>query len=508
MKAYILSFLSIATLPIAGFAASQEGTPVYYQNQARNGASDANSNYYQSRGYTSYVGQSNQKQVVNSRNYSYQVPRAEMPTSTGTMTVNGVALSSDDRPEWELTAAYGRRFADFEFKTGVNSILEWDDMIFNEISLKAQHNFSVRDYDLFAFGEYTTGTMAGGGKSMDYDLEPYDYAEPTVGTFTVSVGDQSGSTKDFRIGFGVKNVWNLGGWKLSPSIGYEIFHHDLQMSNHIYPNPATYLPLLTDAGEYVYGDESGYFYTVPISEVGSDGIDTIDGAEVYQVCMSPQDIKLADSSSISDGVSTSITTGDYVYSGTDADLVPWGVYADECVIIGGDGMNMVEGTTHIYNTTWSGFYIGLEMEKQMTLVDNLRMYVQFSMPNYSSEGTWPNRDDWQQNPSFIDEGNNGAYSYKAEMEYTNKLSDRLQLSLKVDTSYFYVGNIGGELYVASYSYYLMDETGTQYYDGDDVEPGIQPVLATQPAYTEQITDSLDHAVWQSFGLHLGLKYSF
>lgn len=193
-------------------------------------------------------------------------------------------------------------------------------------------------------------------------------------------------------------------------------------------------------------------------------------------------------------------TGDYDPAmGT----IPWGVEPGDCVIIGGDGMVRIDGTTHIYNTTWSGFYVGLEVEKQMTLNDKLRFYVQFGLPKYSSEGIWPNRTDWQQNPSFLDEGSKGAYSYIAEMEYNYRLSDRLQLSLKVDTNCFHVGNIPGKLYVAEYSHYLVDENGQYILDDNNL-----PILETVPAHTEDVSNSLKYATWQSFGLHIGVKYAF
>ena len=182
---------------------------------------------------------------------------------------------------------------------------------------------------------------------------------------------------------------------------------------------------------------------------------------------------------------------------------PWGVSANECVIIGGDGPIRVNGATHIYNTTWSGFYFGLEIEKQMTLSDKLRFYFQFGLPKYSSEGIWPNRDDWQQSPSFLDEGSNGAYTYSAEVEYDLRLSNRLQLAIKADTNYFHVGKIGGELYVASYSAFWIDEDGQYVLDDNGL-----PIIETVPAHTEKITESLKEAVWQSFGLHIGFKYSF
>lgn len=119
------------------------------------------------------------------------------------------------------------------------------------------------------------------------------------------------------------------------------------------------------------------------------------------------------------------------------------------------------------------------------------------MPKYSSEGTWPNRDDWQQNPSFLDEGDNDAFAYEAEIEYVYNLSDRLKLSLKADTNYFHIGKIPGELYVAESYVFVEDLENLGNYYVDKI-----------PAHTEYVKDSLKEATWQSFGLHLGLKYSF
>jgi hypothetical protein len=337
--------------------------------------------------------------------------------------------------------------------------------------------------------------MSSGGLSMDYDLEPYDYSVPTEGIFTISMGDQSGTTQKLKLGVSAHHIWNLSGWKISPHIGYEVFKHDLKMANHLYPNPGVYLPLMTNSGAYVFGDAEGNYFAASINT------EIPDDSGLYQVCMGPEDIKVVLASIggvMTDGMlyplGTSLTTVDYSSSMGD---LPWGVSEGDCVVIGGDGIIKVNGTTHIYNTTWSGFYLGLEAEKQMTLADKLRFYVQVSMPKYSSEGTWPNRDDWQQNPSFLDEGDNGAFAYEAELEYTYQLSDRMQLSLKADTNYFHIGKIPGELYVAESVIYYEDEAN----------PG-NWIAETIPAYTEHISESLKEGTWRSFGLYLGLKYSF
>ena len=220
--------------------------------------------------------------------------------------------------------------------------------------------------------------------------------------------------------------------------------------------------------------------------------------------MGPEDIKLVQQAGSVTGyitaLGTELTMDDY---DPNMGLIPWGVDYGECVIIGGDGPIRVGGLTHIYNTTWSGFYFGLEIEKQMTFSDKLRFYFQISLPKYSSEGIWPNRTDWQQNPSFLDEGSNGAYAYSAEMEYNLRLSSRLGLAVKVDMNTFHVGNIPGELYVASYSEFLLDENGQYVLDDNGL-----PILETTPAHTEYVSDSLEHATWRSFGIQLNLKYAF
>jgi hypothetical protein len=254
--------------------------------------------------------------------------------------------------------------------------------------------------------------------------------------------------------------------------------------------------MMTQYGEYIYADSYGNYWSFAQGTAVPD--------DYYQVCMSPEDLALAQADPnthapiISDGY---LITTEYnpVY-----EYLPWGVGPGECVVVGGDGAITVEGTTHIYNTTWSGIFLGLEIEKRMTYVDRLRFYFQVSMPDYSSEGTWPNRTDWQQNPSFLDEGSSGAFHYQAEMEYSYQFSERVQLALKVDTSYFHIGKISGEIYFAGYQDYQRNEDGEILFD----ESTGAPILLTYDPHTEKTSDALKYAEWQSFGLHLGIKYAF
>ena len=492
MKKHFLTVLCLIIAPLYGFA-SNEGVPTFYN---QNGITNANRNAYtkyQKYGYTDYVGNSGTRQIVSSNQYSYKVPRAKaVPydgTYNGAMTTNGIGLPTSNY-RTAVYANYARVFADFEFETGVNSVLEWDDMIFNEINVGLRHVFDLHGFDLLAYGDYTYGKMSKGGLSMDYDLEPYDYAYPEDGIFTISMGGQSGDINKLKLGIGAHHIWDFNGWKITPHIGYEIFKHNLEMDNHIYPNPGVYLPLMTNGGDYVFYDTVDNQYWA----ISPNNVSNYDENIFYQVCMSPEDLKIVYTSVSNGAFATSFTTSDYDPT---LNTVPWGVGPGDCVVIGGDGVIKVDGTTHIYNTTWSGFYLGLEVEKQMTLADKLRFYVQVSMPKYSSEGIWPNRDDWQQSPSFLDEGTNGAFAYEAEMEYAYQISDRLQLSLKANTNYFHIGSIPGELYVAKQTYYEEDPNQTGNW-----------IIVEEPAYTEYVSESLKRATWQSFGLYIGIKYAF
>ena len=79
----------------------------------------------------------------------------------------------------------------------------------------------------------------------------------------------------------------------------------------------------------------------------------------------------------------------------------------------------------------------------------------------------------------------------------------MQLALRADTNYFHVGALSGELYVAQYTTYMVDADGQYVLDTNGY-----PMLQTIAAHTEHVENSLKYANWQSFGLHMGVKYAF
>ncbi|MCL2629736.1 MAG: hypothetical protein FWD33_03580 [Alphaproteobacteria bacterium] len=499
-----ISLILAAVLAPVCASNAREGTPFYYQNFGQGQQFTVRQNPAGPQGQPIIVGNQPGRSVVgqNVTSEVFTVPRAGSGGGIGVpggdhFTPFGVAFPPPN--DWTVYGIAGRRFADFSFKTGVNSILKWDDMVFNDLGIGLRRDFSVGEYDMFLFGEYTRGSYVSGALSYDYDLKPYDERFPQYGLFTISVGEQTGTTNRIKFGLGARHIWDVLGWKISPVVGYEILRHDLRMFNHMYPNPATYIPLLTELGDYVVGDIYGNYFSLGMGLPIPDGL--------YQVCVGPEDVLMVQVGSngapLVDGSGNLIMTSWELIMGD----LPWGVPGGSCIIIGGDGPIMIPGTTHIYNTSWAGIYLGIELEKQMTFNDKLRFYGQVSAPRYSAEGIWPNRHDWQQNPSFIDEGSNGAFSYRFEMEYTYNLNENLQISIKADHEHFRVGNISGRLFVSEYTAYVIDQDGqyvlVQLPDGNWI-----PKIETIPAHEQFIQDSLKWAKWQSFGLNLGLKYLF
>ncbi len=453
------------------FGASKEGVPVYYQNLPVN-------NVY-------YRGNSTPNNVVVARNTSYGQSQYRYNNQTD-FTSSKWNL---EETGWALGADVGRRYADFTFETGVLSKLSWTNMIFNEIGVNLAKTFDLGDYPIQLKADYRHGTMADSGDSYDDDLRT-NPLDPYASLYTISVGKSEGKTDSFRLAVGAKDIWNLGGWKLTPYIGYEIFQHDLKMKDHRYPNQGVNIPALTQNGNYIFTDGDGTFYS------GTEATDTYP----YQVCLSPEDLPI-----FTNFTGTTTTLNQTTWVSTPPDYPPWGVSADQCVVIGGDGEILVDGITHIYNTTWSGFFVALGLEKQFSINDKLSAYAQIGVPYYESDGIWPNRTDWQQDPSFTDKGS-GGFSYKLEAEYTYAFSPSLKLSIKVDTDYYRKGKTEGTLYAAGYWDYTYDSDGIP--ETDCSSGTCYYVMEYKNPESIHDPDALKWAEWQSFGLHIGLKTIF
>ena len=106
--------LVFALCSISANAAPREGTPVYYNNRSVNRS-------------PVYVGSQRQLPSINQRDYTYYVPRQKLPSDLGSATTPAGVATGLTAMDLSLD---GRRFANFEFKTGVFH-LKWDDMIFN-----------------------------------------------------------------------------------------------------------------------------------------------------------------------------------------------------------------------------------------------------------------------------------------------------------------------------------------------------------------------------------------
>ena len=102
-KSFITLFTGIFA-PFVAFAAN-EGVPSYYQTDNAPTANQAAYSSYANQGYTKYVGKSGNKQIVDTRSYSYQVPHQITPqVSRNGMTANGIAVPVADQPATTIYA--------------------------------------------------------------------------------------------------------------------------------------------------------------------------------------------------------------------------------------------------------------------------------------------------------------------------------------------------------------------------------------------------------------------
>ena len=99
MKAGKFAFLCGILAPFVAHA-SNEGVPSYYRTNETQNANKTLYGQYARQGYTNYVGQSGDRQIVNSRSTTYQIPRPQAPEESEMvtmMTANGIAMPVEDR---------------------------------------------------------------------------------------------------------------------------------------------------------------------------------------------------------------------------------------------------------------------------------------------------------------------------------------------------------------------------------------------------------------------------
>ncbi len=532
---HLALFLFSGFLSTTAFAV-EEGYPVYYNSYT----AEASCNSYnssgaciqravsQNRGYSSsqsggYNSQNSQRQQGYS-NYNQQSEQSSYQSQQNTQQNQRVSQNNGyqkftpnkGKRKIDLGIWAGRRFADFEYQLNfgysynsgdftsegssfskpAGSILEWDDMVFNELGLTGRYDFEYKKYPLFVFGEYKQGRLEKSGDSRDDDLTVDDL-------WDISIGGIEASTEGFKFGIGWDDAFSWADFTFSPVLGYMTQTHELNMTNQIYAQPDQSVYVYgddgTDDGTWIYEDDSGDAHAC-LWNTDIDGFTPGANwfADIGGGIITVFDFDNGGSAGLNylgngwldcDAASNYCGTGDVNYQVSDGaggtrniisydDLLLFDIDAapgdsEGCMLGGYDVSVALGGQTQKYEATWSGFFIGTYMDRQFNARESLSFYAQIAMLDYTATADWVYRTDLA-HPSFEDNAN--GMGYELRMTYTREFAPSWDFVLSVEWETFELS--GGT-------------TTINYADG---------TTASEPF--------ANYAVWQSMGLRLGVVKKF
>ncbi|MHA1540526.1 MAG: hypothetical protein ACTSXL_05685 [Alphaproteobacteria bacterium] len=518
---YLAMFFVIATVSSA--FAVQEGYPIYYNSYTKNPQCNSyedgkciapmQNNYMQGGQYSQTQG--GQYSQQRSQNYSSS-QRTETKKTKRVSKQAGYEKFTKNKGEKEIELGIwaGRRFADFEYQLNfgysynsgnythqgpavskpAGSILEWDDMIFNELGITARKDFKYKKYPLFVFGEYKQGKLEKSGDSRDDDLTVDDL-------WDISIGGIEATTSGWKFGIGWNNAFQWSDFTFSPVFGYMSQTHDLNMTNQIYAQP--------DQTVYMYGpDLNGDGTPDPIYEDDGETHMCLWNSDLANV-LPNIDISLDDGTLIFDFDENFWDEGDSDGNGdqtswigcdisnqycntndsgndplTYEDFLQFDIEPDAndpsagCMLGGYDVSVALGGQTQKYEATWSGFFIGTYMDRQFNPRESLSFYAQVAMLDYTATADWVYRTDLA-HPSFED--NASGMGYELRMTYTREIVPTWDFQLSVDWENFELSGGTTTIHWAE----ATDDHG---------------LTSSEPF--------ANYAVWQSMGLRIGVIKKF
>lgn len=375
-----------------------------------------------------------------------------------------------DPSKWEFDIKYKKGEGQFMFENEVHSILNWDEVQINETIFSVSRDFMLKNRQYVFSLTYGTGS-ASTDRTSDDDI----FNELHL----ISLGKGSAKLKDMSLSLGMRNIYNIAGFDVTPVIGYKKKEQNFEMSDHSVPAPF-FLEYFCE------GVDNDGTCTAGI-DLASHGLTVND---VYYLVNGERDY------------TTTVDTADLVIPG---DNLSYGMQIGEedfcyiasskkevCLEAGEAGSNLldafggvssletVEGVTHMYYVTWQGPFIGVNLEKMIGNRESLHIYSEFFKPSYKVWGNWPNRVDWQHDPSFIDEGGS-AWGFSFDATYKYLIKNSIALTLGVNYEYIKEKNADTKLYT------------NPDYDPDGPGPYFLP-------------NSILLARWKYYGIVLGVTF--
>jgi len=176
------------------------------------------------------------------------------------------------------------------------------------------------------------------------------------------------------------------------------------------------------------------------------------------------------------------------------------------------------GTSHSYETTWSGPYVAFDVEYRINNDNMVNGQVELGLPIYHSKGDQPYRYDWAHPTSVEDKGSLGkAYHFGMGANWVTSITDSTTLSLGFTYDYYKVSDADAKTYlnVAFYSEQLeaVNEilssgtvlTATELTDYQNLQSYLYQLQSS--GWTLEDKSEIN-SVYKSMGMRVGINMKF
>lgn len=458
----------IAMMPVIAGAAGTYYDGNLYQSPQRYGTNRGG--YYNNYGAGSARYQNPNMANMGTAKYAKKTAKSESNSAKK----QGLQISADFRHE------FGKW--DFEMNTA-KSHLHYDNLAWNVVSGEAAYYFGTSTPMQVKFGA-RYGLQYGESSMVDDDISNGAYGyEKGISGYAMSVGtSKDGKQFGFNAAFGLTDFFKLGRVKITPSIGYRYFEHELLTKKNsgltmdVYDDDTA---CISNGGE----TQCGPFVSIGPFKDSSNNIIYSTNTDEYGYLIP---------------VYTDVTTGEYYVSDflgmipSDANIV--------FVSFGDTYYYRQSGTSHKYETIWQGPYVAMDMEYAINNNNLINAGIEFGLPMYESKGDQPYRIDWAHPTSVKDKGGLGdAYHLALNASWSTAITDSMMFSLGMTYDYYIAKDIDAHTYLNPSYYKNLLDTGFLRQEDYDYFNSIG---------WEQKTQKEIESVYKSMGIRAGLTINF
>ncbi|MBQ7244885.1 MAG: hypothetical protein IJS34_00750 [Alphaproteobacteria bacterium] len=356
-----------------------------------------------------------------------------------------------------LNAGISHQLASWRFDMSTaGSKLHYDNINWNVFDASANYNFYLGNslVRLTLGGQYgmqfgdssmVDDDITGGGfflQDWNVDLDDDGVADQVWSQqgHALSVGTSNdGNLMGVYAGIGLVDMWKVGSFRMTPSVGYRMFKYSLDTKR----NYGISLDTANGATNYCQsagGETQCLPFLVFVDDNNSPLLGTIDGTDLN-----------------GDGI---IDTYSYI-------KVPSVTSGNLYVETENTYYYYQDGVSHSYEVEWTGPYLALDMEYDFSADDAINARLEFGLPTYTATADQPYRPDWQHPKSLEDKGGFGdAYHFGFLTNWMHSITNSMMLSVGVTFDYYHIGKADATSFLNQGYYtsnYLTPATTTNTY---------------------------------------------